>query len=179
MSDVSPRRPAPARARIPYWVRWTFPFVVGALLIFGLVRFVQSNNSTAPANLNPSGEVQANRESAILVAQDQAPHTARLHPGAAPAAALAAAVRTDILNEIIQQQIYGSLGRSACTQTGFRGKGQLGFNCAVAVNGLPYPFAGVVDLASGVITYCKRDPPPVPSETIPLSPRCLLAKASP
>jgi hypothetical protein len=36
-----------------------------------------------------------------------------------------------------------------------------------------YPFLGVVDLRAKQITYCKRDPPPVPSENIPVSSRCV------
>jgi hypothetical protein len=31
----------------------------------------------------------------------------------------------------------------------------------------------VVDTSARRITYCKRDPPPVPSQNVPLSPRCL------
>lgn len=162
--------------RLPLRVQWIVSLSVAALLIVGLVLFVQSNNSDSPSGASPSAEAQANRESAILVAQDQAPHTARMRPRAAPAAALEAAVRSEIVSEIARQAIYGPLGRSACTQTGSRGKSQLGFSCAVSVNGLPYPFVGVVDLGHRVITYCKRDPPPVPNEDVPVSARCLLSR---
>jgi hypothetical protein len=158
------------------WAQWVLSLGIAALLIFGLIRFVQSNGSTTPPAQSPSADVQANREAAALVAQDQAPHTARLRPGVAPAAALSAAIRADMVNEIVQQQIYGSLQRSTCAQTGSHAA-QRGYTCAVVVNGLPYPFVGVVDLGRRVITYCKRDPPPVPSESVPVSPRCFLAKS--
>lgn len=188
MSDAPPshpgadpppeRRPAPVRARFPVpplWARWVLSFGVAGLLIFGLVRFVQSNNSTAPpASDSPSSEVQANRESEILVAQDQAPHTARLRPGASPRAAITAAVRTDLEKEIDSQELEGPLGPASCSRTGSRGKLQLAFSCSVAADSLPYPFLGVVDIADRTITYCKHDPPPVPSQAIPVSPRCTL-----
>lgn len=179
MSEAPVRRPAPARRlfpRPPLWGQWLLSLSVAALLIFGLIRFVQSNGSTAPAPQSPSAEAEANRESAVLVAQDQAPHSARLRPGAAPAAALSAAIRAAMVTEIVQQQIYGPLQRSTCTQTGSHAA-ELGYTCAVVVNGLPYPFLGVVDLHRRVITFCKRDPPPVPSLNIAVSRRCLLSKA--
>jgi hypothetical protein len=101
----------------------------------------------------------------------------RLQPGARPSAALAAAVRADIMDQIARQTIYGPLGKSSCTQTASRGA-QQGFSCAVSVNGLPYPFVAVVDLHARSITYCKRDPPPVPSENVPVSAKCLLPKGA-
>ena len=37
---------------------------------------------------------------------------------------------------------------------------------------MTYPFLGVVDPAARRITYCKRDPPPAPSDNVPVSSRC-------
>jgi hypothetical protein len=35
-----------------------------------------------------------------------------------------------------------------------------------------YDFVGAVDIPARQLTYCRREPPPVPSEKIPVSPAC-------
>lgn len=163
--------------RLSLPAQWALALGVAALLVTGLIVVVQSHNSDAPSGPGASAEAPANREAAALVAEDQAPHTVRLRPGAVPAAALAAAVRGDILDQTARQNIYGPLGKTSCTQTGSRGAVE-GFSCAVSVNGLPYPFVAVVDPDRRLITYCKRDPPPVPSENVLVSAKCLLPKGA-
>ena len=148
-------------------------FGVAAALIILLVRFVENNNGTSPANLNPAAAVRANREAEILVAQDQAPRVARWRTGVAPARALEHATRADIGREITQGEISGPLGRSACTPTGTRATVPQAFHCTVVAADFNYQFVGVVDTRTRQITFCKRDPPPVPSQNVPVSRRCL------
>ena len=155
------------------WLRWVLSCGVAAVLIVLLVRFVEHNSGTSPANLNPAAAVRANREAEILVSQDQAPRVARLGPRAAPARALEHATQADIAREITQGTISGPLGRSTCTPTGTRAAAPLAFRCTVVAADFNYQFVGVVDTRTRQITFCKRDPPPVPSQNVPVSRRCL------
>ena len=65
---------------------------------------------------------------------------------------------------------------SACggvaARSGAEGFGDKGFGAVVA-GGVTYPFLGVADPRARRVTYCKRDQPPVPSDNIPVSRRCL------
>jgi hypothetical protein len=73
--------------------------------------------------------------------------------------------------EINQGFLNGPLQRSTCRPLKSNGD-SLRFSCAVIAANVNYPFLGVVDVAARRITFCKRDPPPVPSENIPVSRRC-------
>jgi hypothetical protein len=146
---------------------------VGLVLIVLLVRFVQHNSGTAPSNESPAAAVRLNREAEILVAQDQAPRIGRLGAGVAAASALQLATQADIARLIAQGAINGPLGHSTCTPTGTRATTARAFRCTVVAANFNYQFVGVVDTRTRRITFCKRDPPPVPSANIPVSPRCL------
>jgi hypothetical protein len=159
--------------RPPLWLRWALSFGVAAVLIILLVRFVENNSGTSPANLNPAAAVRLNQEAEILVAQDQVPHVARLAPGETPVRAIERATQSDIGREINQGTISGPLGRSTCTATGTRATVARAFRCTVVAADFNYPFLGVVDTRTREITFCKRDPPPVPSQNVPVSRRCL------
>lgn len=178
MADASSSPPARERSRasiqrVPLWVRWVVSFAVFAALLVALVVYVNANNTDTPTGVqNPATEVEANRQATILVEQDQAPRTASLARGVAPATALAHAIRADMDKEIAQQVVAGPVTRSSCARTGPGGRVTASFSCTVVANSLAYPFEGVVDTRTRVITFCKRDPPPVPSENIPLSRRC-------
>jgi hypothetical protein len=158
--------------RPPLWLQWVLSIVVAAAVIFGLVRFVQSTTDNQITTESPAGEVRANREAEALVAEDQAPHTVRL-PGHTPdIAAITRAIRADMTALINDGTLTGPLQRSACAPTGSPGKAGQRFSCTAAAAGVSYPFVGVVDASAGTIVFCKRDPPPVPSQNVPLSPRC-------
>jgi hypothetical protein len=159
--------------RPPLWLRWVLSLGVGAVLIVLLVRFVQHNSGTSPANESPAAALRANREAEILVAQDQAPRVVRLAAGVAPAIGLQRATQADIARLIAQGTIDGPLGRASCTATGTRATTTRAFRCTVVAANFNYQFVGVVDMRSRRITFCKRDPPPVPSQNVPVSPRCL------
>jgi len=158
--------------RPPLWLQWVLSLVVAAAVIFGLVRFVQSNTANQITTENASGEAQENREAEILVAEDQAPHTVPLPAHTVAAAAVNHAIRADMTTMIGQGSLDGPLQRSSCAATGPTGKAGQNFSCTVSAAGVSYPFVAVVDARARTIVFCKRDPPPVPSQNVPLSPRC-------
>jgi hypothetical protein len=138
-----------------------------------LVLYVEHHNTNSPPITNLTAEVRANQEAAILVSQDQAPHVARLTSGAAPAAALRYTVRAFMAAKIVSGAISGPLQRATCAKLGKQATGRGAFGCTVQAGGVEYQFRGVVDTRARQITYCKRDPPPVPSLNVPLNRRCL------
>jgi hypothetical protein len=158
--------------RPPLWLQWVLSIVVAAAVIVALVRFVQSNTANQLTTENASGVAQSNREAEILVAEDQAPHTERLPGHTAAAAAINRAVRADISTMINDGSLDGPLQHSACAPTRPPAKAGQIFSCTVAAAGISYPFVGVVDARARTIVFCKRDPPPVPSQNVPLSPHC-------
>jgi hypothetical protein len=181
-STLPVRRPPSAVARrrarramrgplLPLWLRWVLSLAVAAALITLLVRYVSGHNVDTPTFASPQAEVTANREAAILIEQDQAPRTVALAPGADPARAITAAVTADMNRLIAHNEIYGPVRSVSCHPSGTAGARQT-FRCSAVANGVQYPFLGVVDTATGQITYCKSDPPPVPSMRIPVSRRC-------
>jgi hypothetical protein len=153
-------------------LQFVLAFGVAAAMVIGLIRFVQSSTANQITTENQSAAVRANQEAEVLVAEDQQPHTARLPPGTAAKVALDHAIRADMAKLIAQGSLDGPLQQSSCAPTGARRGTKRGYQCTVQANGVGYPFAGVVDAHTRTITYCKRDPPPVPSENVPLSPRC-------
>jgi hypothetical protein len=138
-----------------------------------LVLYVSHHNTNSSPTNNPAAEVQANREAEILVSQDQAPHVARLTWGGGPVAAMQRTVRAFSARSIASGAISGPLQSETCAQVGERATVRRAFSCTVQAGGVDYQFRGVVDTSARRITYCKRDPPPVPSQNVPLSPRCL------
>jgi hypothetical protein len=159
-------------AGLPLRLRWAISLLVAVVLVVLLVRYVNSNTADQPTFSSPKAQVTANREAAVLVRQDQTPHTATLRAGADPASALASAVTADMNTLIARNVIYGPVQHTACQPAGsVAGRGEA-FHCVSLANNVNYPFLGVVDVATGRITFCKSDPPPVPSMRIPVSPRC-------
>lgn len=157
-------------SRLPLWSRYVLSIAVAAVILFFVVRYVSSHNSDSTVQ-TPSAEAQANRDGDVVVEQDQAPHVVVLRAGAAPGHAIARAVRADILKQVNQGFINGPIERSTCTALKSHGS-SIPFKCTVLAANIQYPFLGVVDVSAKRITYCKRDPPPVPSQNIPVSRRC-------
>jgi anti-sigma-K factor RskA len=176
-----PARPPGSRAarsgggifNLPLWLRTTFSLGIAAVLLTALVLYVSHHNTNSPPITNLAAEARANREAEILVSQDQAPHVARLSPGAAPAATIERAVRAFMANQIARGAISGPLQHEACDQVGKRAGVRRAFSCVIQAGGVGYQFRGVVDARARRITYCKHDPPAIPSQNVPLSRRCL------
>jgi hypothetical protein len=152
------------------WARWVLSFAVAAALLVGLVVFVDANdNPNAPAPQNPSAVIRANREAETLVAQDQAPHAVAVPPGLDARAGVERAVRGDMTQRIRTGEIEGPLGDVRCVGAG----GRSAFSCTATVADVNYDYLGVADLGARSVTFCRRDPAPVPSQTVPVSRRCL------
>jgi len=158
--------------RPPLWLQWVLSILVAVAAIFLLIRFVQSSTDDQLTTENAAGVQQQNREAEALVAEDQTPHTVRLPAHTAPRAAMNRAIRADMTTLIGNGTLDGPLQRSSCAATGRPGPAGQRFSCTVSAAGISYPFVGVVDAGAHTIVYCKRDPPPVPSQSVPLSPRC-------
>ena len=96
-------------------IQWILALLVAALVVVGIVVFVDSNNqpeSTPAPPISKAAVVEENREANILVRQDQAPHVESLRPGAAPAAGAASAVRAFIGRQIALGDIVGPIERA-------------------------------------------------------------------
>ena len=147
---------------------------VVAALIAALVIFVEHTTNDTPSEAqvsNPKAVAEENREAEIVVGQDQRPHVAKLVAGAKPGTALKDEVTDYIHRQLSKGLINGTLMHSECSRTGGTASRQL-WRCSVDVANVRYPFDGVVEPAARRIIYCKRDPPPVPTMNIPVSPRC-------
>ena len=90
-----------------------------------------------------------------------------------PALGVTRVVRARIGKLVAAGTIPGPLGAARCRPVGTAAGPHRAFDCTVQSAGVAYPFAGVVETATRRITYCKRDPPPVDSGTVPVSPLCL------
>jgi hypothetical protein len=173
VAEPSPPPRAPgAYLRIALWQRFALAGVVTVALLAALVVYVNNNNTDSPKSTNPASDVEANREAEILVAQDQAPHTASL-PGTATAAQTAArVVQASMKRRIARGELAGPLQRTSCRVAGRQTGSRRAFNCTAVAASVSYPFVGVIDRRERRITYCKRDPPPAPSDDVAVSPSC-------
>ena len=157
--------------RLPLWAKWALSLGVGLALAVALVVFVEHNNNNSEAAQNPAAVERANREASIVVAQDQAPHVARIRAGSSSRAAITRAIHDDVTRLVNRGILQGPLRRVTCRQTASHA-GRVAFSCHAFAAEFNYPFLGVVDAAAKRVTYCKRDEPPVPSMNVPVSPRC-------
>ncbi len=169
-----PRRPrAPgAYLRLPIWQRFALAGVIAVVLLVAMVIYVEHNNTNTNPSLNEASEVRANREAEILVKQDQAPRSVPLQVHLRPAAALEGAIHRRMAAQIASGVLGGSLKAARCRATGAPRDGRRAFSCTIVAGQVSYPFLGVVDTTRRQITYCKRDPPPAPSDNVPVSIRC-------
>ena len=165
-------RASGAYLNLPLWQRFALALLVAAALLSAMVVFVNANNTNSNPSTNPAAAVQANREAEILVAQDQSPRTARLPGGLSPAQGLERVIHLRMAARVAFGALSGPLERTRCRPAGSSGATVHAFTCRVVSGSVVYPFLGVVDTSARLVTYCKRDPPPVPSDDVPVSPRC-------
>ncbi len=161
---------------LPRWAQWTIPFAVAAAVVIALVEFVnyETNDVSAIAGVSsPKAVAEENREDTILVHQQQAPHVVKLGSSQSPAAGLHAAVVAYMTHQINIGSMDGPIRSSSCARAGGTSSRQV-FRCQVTASAqhVTYPFDGVVEPASRLVTYCQRVAPPVPSMNVPVSPRC-------
>ena len=152
------------------------PFAVAAAVVIALVVFVnyETNDVSAIAGVtSPNAIREQNREDTILVQQQQAPHVVKLKAGQSPVSGVHAAVVGYMTHQINVGSMDGPIKSSSCRPAGGTSSRQV-FHCQVTASAqnVTYPFDGVVQPPSGVITYCQRVAPPVPSMNVPVSRRC-------
>jgi hypothetical protein len=155
------------------WMRYAICLIVAAAAVIGLVAFVDHNNNNSEASGNKKALVQENQEDTVIVGADQAPHTVVLKAGQSVRAGFVAAVGADIHHRLKTGNIQGKVQKIGCHRSGARA-GRVAYHCVAQVQNVKYPFVGVFTTHTKRITYCKRDPAPVTSENIPVSPRCRL-----
>lgn len=162
---------------LPLWLQWVIPFAVAGLVVLALVLFVNYETNSVPQTAlvtNPGAVKEQNREDTILVRQQQAPHTAKLKAGETAGTALRTAVLAYMTHQINVGAMDGPIRSSSCRPVGAGGGTRLVFHCGVTASAqrVTYPFDGVVQTSAGVVTYCQRVEPPVPSMNVPVSSRC-------
>ena len=89
--------------RIPLWARWLGTLLAFALLIFVIHTVVRTSGASSEA----SPEAEIDRVSEIVIAQDQAPHTAPLLPGDTARSGLQSAIAADVRNRIRREELTG------------------------------------------------------------------------
>jgi len=155
------------------WMRWAISIIVGVAAIVALVVFVEHNNNNSEAKGSTKALEREAQEARVIVGADQRPHTVVVKAGQPLGQAFVAAVRSDMDHRIKTGNIEGRLQRVQCNPSGAQA-GRVAYRCVASVDDVKYPFVGVYTKASKRITYCKRDLPPIPSESIPVSARCTL-----
>lgn len=165
-------RPPGAYRNLPLWGRFVVSGLVAIVLLAAMVIFVSGHNTDSPTLTNPVAATRANRQSEILVEQDQAPHVASLPHGLSARAGLERVLHARLLTQVAGGSLSGPLSPARCRETGAPHGSTSGFSCSIAAGGITYPYLAAVDTAKRRITLCKRDPPPAPSDVVPVSPRC-------
>jgi len=177
MPDSALRAFARTARHPPLWARWILTIAVFALVIAVVAIIVRSRGSESNGS-SPSEEAlavaEANSEGRTAIAQDEAPHSSRLHPGIAVQPALQSAIVADVRNRIRTGQLTGPLQSVSCRASGLAEAGRLPYGCTVRSAGLAYLFVGVADKRALELTWCKVDPPPAAKDPleVPVSPRC-------
>src|SRR5579864_4918764 len=107
-SPAAPSRPQRPRRRrapgaylnLPLWLRFTIAGAIAVVLLTAMVIFVNGHNTNSNPILNEAQQRQANHDSELLVAQDEAPQTLRLSTAAGARAALERVIRARIGSRI-------------------------------------------------------------------------------
>lgn len=166
--------PRPRPPAVPLWAKWAISLLVAGGLIVALVLYVSGHNTdyTPGYPITKKAAVEANREATVLVKEDQAPRVFTRAAGAPGAQLMARAVRA-VMQERIDTNQAGPPLKPARCHAATAADGRDGYTCTVLAGGIYYDFTGVLVPATHTITICKRDPPPVPSEIVPVSSRCV------
>jgi hypothetical protein len=165
---------------LPLRTRWLITIVGYALVIGAIAVVVRSGTggstggATGASPAEAAAAAQANRVGRIAIAEDEAPHSAKLARGLAPQAGLERAVAADVRERIAHGQLTGPLQSVRCEVAPGAHAGRRQLTCTVQSAGLSYPFVGVADERARELTWCKVDPAPVANAPleVPVSPRC-------
>jgi hypothetical protein len=163
----------PQWARIPLSARWAISLLVAIVLVVLLVRFVDRHSNNSLAHVSQKNLSAEAGQAKIVIGQDQAPVTVHVAAGASAQTALIAGVRRDMNRRITSATIDGPLTGVACGISGHHGA-LVGYHCLAEAAHVRYPFVAVLTPSAHRVVFCKKDFPPIPSENIPVSARCLL-----
>ena len=168
------RQRAPgAYFNLPLWLRFTIAGVIAVVLLTAMVIYVNGHNTNSNPILNEAEQRQANHDAEVLVAQDEAPRTLRISAAEGARPALERVVRARISSLVSSGTVDGPLQSARCHPAG-RAAGRVAYSCTVMAANVNYPFVGVAYTGAHVVVYCKQDPPPTPSDSVPVSNRCKL-----
>lgn len=142
------------------WARWAAAIVVAAAVIAAIVIAIHRAGPEGPTS-EAGAEAEVNRVSDIAISEDQAPRSASLPAGSAPAAALELAITHDVHQRIASGQLTGPMQAVTCRAAGSAHDGRDPYSCTVRSAGITYPFVAVLDERRRRLTWCKVDPPPV------------------
>jgi len=158
----------------PLWARWLLTILGFAALAVAIVIAIHAVNHSGASPSERSAALEANRESQIVIAEDQAPHTSTLRSGAPTQVALQRAIVIDMDGRIRHGALTGPLQGVRCAPAGPRHSGRQAFHCTARAAAIAYPFLGVADEHARQLTWCKVDPSPVSNgpQEVPVSPRC-------
>jgi hypothetical protein len=153
------------------WAKFAVSLTVGAIVLVALIIFVSHNNTDSNQTLTPSEQAKVNKEAAVVVAADQAPHVVTLARGESPDTGMARTIRATMSSLVNRGFLDGPLQRVRCARHGGHAA-RPAFSCVATAADVNYDFVGVVDVPSRHLTYCRREPPPVPTDKIPVSLAC-------
>lgn len=159
--------------RPPLWARWVASFIVAAALMVGLVAWVSHHNGNGLATESAKGVARLNREAEIVVSQDQAPQSVRVARGDSRATVVHA-IHRDMTTRISKGDAGAPLQRVTCRRYASRGHDRA-YHCTAVSANVNYPYEAVLNARTHKLTFCKHDAPAVPSQNIPVSPRCRLS----
>lgn len=159
---------------MPLWLKWVLTVLsfaaVGATAVILLNRAGATNPSEAE---QPAAVAQADREGQIVTRQDQAVHRIRLSRSLHPRAGLERAILLDMRTLVARHDLAGPAKRVGCRALARWRPDRRRFRCHALAGGFSYPFAGVADLSTRQLSWCKDDSTSVdPSLQVPLSPAC-------
>lgn len=149
--------------RLPLWARW-LTTIVAYLVVIAIVVLIVHNLTSEGASSSRRSEAaavaEANKVGKVAVAEDEAPHSARLAAGAAVRPTLQAMIAADVKRRIAHGELTGPLQTVHCASLGSGPRGALLFRCTVESAGIAYEFRGVANTGQRQLTWCKVDRAP-------------------
>jgi hypothetical protein len=178
-SESETREPLPGLLGLPAWLWRTLGrrgrVAVGVAIVVlagALVASVPAIRSSKRSEARR--EAQAERAARARIAADQRPHSVRLGSSGAVASQLETAILRDARGRARRHEIGGPITSVSCAPGGSAARGRTAFRCDAATPSHAYPFVAVADVSAGLLTCCKRNPPPISDEAldVTLSARC-------
>jgi hypothetical protein len=172
------RSPLARFRALPLRTRWLITIAAYALVIAAIVIVIHESDGGHEGGSSPQAEAtavaEANHEGRLAIAQDEAPHDAKLARGLPAQVALERAIDADVRSRIAHGELTGPPQSVDCKPPAQPRAGRRQLSCTVRSAGISYPFIGVADERTLELTWCKVDPPPVANAPleVPVSSRC-------